>query len=63
MNKEISRHEFFQETKKLLKSSESNYMHGRTYIGQKKLIEVHRKITEFLGDNLPGVRARCPTKY
>jgi len=59
MNKEITRHEFFQETKKLLKSSESNYMHGRTYIGQKKLIEVHRKITEFLGDNLPN----SPRKY
>ena len=50
----ITRHEFFQEMKKLLKSSESNYMHGRTYIGQKKLIEVHRGITEFLGDNLPN---------
>ena len=52
MTKEMSRHEFFQQAKKFLKSSQSDYMHGRTYVGQKKLIEVHRMITEFLGDNL-----------
>ena len=62
MTKEGSRHEFFQDLKKLLKSSESNYLHGRSYIGQKKLIESHRRISEFLGDNLPGVRARGEQK-
>lgn len=50
----MSRHEFFQELKKLIKSSESNYMHNRSKIGQKKLVEAHRRIKEFLGDNLDG---------
>ena len=57
MTKETSRHEFFQDLKKLIKSSESNYMHGRSYIGQKKLIESHRRISEVLGDNLPLSKA------
>ena len=51
------RHKMFRQLKELIKSSESNYKHGRTYIGQKKLIEAHSIITEFLGDNLD------PDKY
>lgn len=48
----LSTSNFFDQLEKLIKSSRSNYEHGRTYIGQKKLIESHRLIEEFLGDNL-----------
>lgn len=41
----------------LTKSARSNYEHGRSYIGQKKLIEAHELLTEFLGDNRPLGRA------
>ena len=51
------RHKMFQQLKELIKSSESNYQHGRSFQGQKRLIEAHSIITEFLGDNLD------PTKY
>ena len=51
------RHKMFQQLKELIKSSESNYQHGRSYQGQKRLIEAHSIITEFLGDNLD------PDKY
>ena len=46
------RHKMFQLLKDLIKSSESNYQHGRSFQGQKRLIEAHSIITEFLGDNL-----------
>lgn len=46
------RHKMFQQLKEVIKSSESNYQHGRSFIGQKKLIEAHGLIADFLGDNL-----------
>ena len=48
----MNTHQFFINLKKLIKSSESNYTHGRSYMGQKKLIEAHKLIEEYLGDNL-----------
>lgn len=48
----VDRHKMFQQLKELIKSSESNYQHGRSYQGQKRLIEAHSIITDFLGDNL-----------
>ena len=46
------RHKMFQQLKELIKSAESNYQHGRSFQGQKRLIEAHSILTEFLGDNL-----------
>ena len=53
MTTQFKSYGFFQDLKKLLKSSASNYMHNRSDIGQKKLIESHRRISDFLGDSLP----------
>lgn len=48
----MDRQDFFTKLEKLVKSSRSNYEHGRSYVGQGKMIEAHDLITEFLGDNL-----------
>ena len=48
----MERHQFFKKALKLIKSAESNYQHGRSYQGQKKLTEAHDLIRDFLGDNL-----------
>ena len=47
-----NRHKMFRDLKELIKSSESNYQRGRSYQGQKRLIEAHSIIADYLGDNL-----------
>ena len=46
------RNKMFRDLKNVIRSSESNYRHGRSYVGQLALIEAHAIIKDFLGDNL-----------
>lgn len=48
---------FFNDLKKTILSAESDTHHGRGYQGQRKLVEAHNLITEYLGDNLPTTKA------
>lgn len=43
----IERTQFFDELQKLIKSSRSNYEHGRSYIGQRKIKEALDMIHDF----------------